>query len=93
MQINIVMIHNLPYIDLEKHIDLTVFDSLHPEICRGITSAKHLSYNGIQKIIPGSINPKGQGFDLKPLYEVYSLWESLPEDDPFKIVRKPTVYS
>lgn len=78
------MIYNRPYIDLAKHIDLTEFDSLHSVICRGITSAKHLSYHGIQKIHAGSINPNGQGTSVKPLYEIRSLWDDLPDSDPLK---------
>jgi hypothetical protein len=78
------MINGLLYIDLAKHIDLQEFDSLHPEICRGIATASHLAFNGLHTINPGTIDPTGQGYTVKPLYEVYALWASLPDSDPLK---------
>lgn len=87
------MINNRLYIDLENHIDLTEFDSLHAEICRGIATARHLAVDGLQTINPGSINPVGQGHSVKPLYEVYALWNSLPDTDPIKIAGKDLSYN
>jgi hypothetical protein len=79
------MINGYPYINLEKFVDLTEFDALHAEICRGIATSKHLAVNGLQKINPGSINPNSQGYSVKALYDVYSHWQSLPNNDPLKI--------
>jgi len=87
------MIGNHLYIDLEKYIDLQHFDSLHSEICRGIVTASSLAINGSQIINPGSINPSGQGFNVKPLYEVVSLWNNLSEDDPLKVAGKDLNYN
>lgn len=87
------MINGHLYIDLEKHVDLRDFDSLHPEICKGIATASHLAVNGLQTINPGTINPNGQGQKVKPLYEVYEIWNSLPEDDPLKIAGKDLNYN
>lgn len=87
------MIGNRLYIDLEKHIDVTEFDSLHPEICRGIATASHLAFNGLQTINPGTIHPQVQGYSVNPLYDVYSIWNSLPDTDPLKIAGKDLNYN
>ncbi len=87
------MINGLPYIDLSPYIDLKEFDNLHPEICRGIATARHLAIDGLQSINPGSINPKGQGYDIKPLYESYSIWNALLDDDPLKVSGKDLDYN
>jgi hypothetical protein len=87
------MINNALYIDLAKHVDLTEFDSLHPEICRGIATARHLAFDGLHTINPGTIDPAGQGYEVKPLYEVYALWDSLPDSDPLKKAGKDLTYN
>lgn len=87
------MIYDRIYIDLEKHVDLTEFDELRPEICRGIATASHLCINGIQKIPEGTIHPHAQGIKVNPLYEVVSMWNALPEDDPMKIAGKDLTYN
>lgn len=87
------MIGNRLYINLEKFVDVSRFDSLHPEICRGIATARHLSVNGLQTINPGTINPSSLGFRVNPLYETYSLWESLPDSDPLKSAGKNLDYN
>lgn len=87
------MINNQPYIDLEKYIDLKKFDSLHPEICKGIASARSYIIDGNHTINPGSINPYGQGYKIKPLYDAYSVWQSLADTDPLKIAGKDLSYN
>ncbi len=81
------------YINLEQHVDLKEFDSLHPEICRGIATANHLAVHGLQTINYGTINPSSQGYDIKPLYDVYSLWESLPDTNLLKQAGKDLNYN
>lgn len=79
------MINNRLYIDLENYVDLQKFDLLHPEISRGIVTARHLAVDGLQTINPGSINPSGQGYSVKPLYESYADWNSLQKNHPLKL--------
>jgi len=81
-------INGIPYLDLEKHVDLQVFDSLHSEICRGISTARPFIIDGNHKINLGSINPHAQGYKIQPLYEKFSHWESLADTDPLKIAGK-----
>lgn len=87
------MIGNRLYIDLAEHVDLKDFDALHPEICRGIATARHLAFNGLHTINLGTIHPHAQGFMVKPLYDVYSLWNSLSDDDPLKLAGKDLNYN
>lgn len=87
------MINNRPYIDLEKYVDLQGFDNLHSEICKGIATARSCIIDGNQIINPGSINPHGQGYKVKPLYDAYSIWQSLPDTDPLKIAGKELDYN
>ena len=87
------MINNRLYIDLKDLVDVQGFDSLHPEICRGISTAQHLAVNGLQTINDGTIRPHAQGRYVKPLYEIYSIWKNLPEDNPLKIAGKDLDYN
>jgi len=87
------MIRNRLFIDLQKHIDLTVFDSLHPEICRGMATANQLAIYGLQVYHPGTVHPHAQGVQIKPLSQIYNYWKSLPEDDPLKIAGKDLTYN
>jgi hypothetical protein len=72
------------FIDLKNHIDLTEWDNLKPEICRGIATAKDLAWDGIHSTL-GEIRPHAQGIIVNPLWEVVKKWKELPEDDPFKV--------
>ncbi len=87
------MIGNRLFVDLEKYIDTAEFDSLHLEICKGIATARHLAYNGLQTINEGSIHPDGQGFKIVPLYKAYEEWNSLPDGDPLKDAGKGLSYN
>lgn len=81
------------YIDLSNHIDLTDFDALHPEICRGIVTAKQYSYEGLHTINPGTIRPDAQGNKVAPLYEIYESWNRLPDTNPLKVAGKDLNYN
>jgi hypothetical protein len=81
------MINNQLFIDLEKHIDLTEWDNLKPEICRGIATAKNLAWDGIH-FTYGEIRPWAQGIQVMPLWHMVKNWKELPEDDAFKIAGK-----
>lgn len=87
------MINNKLYIDLSKHVDVTEFDRLHPEICRGIATASKFAFDGLQSIHDGTINPNVHGHNVKPLYDAYSQYKSLPETDPIKIFGKDLDYN
>ena len=69
-----------PYINLDNYINLDDLDKIHPEICRGIARADTKAIKGSQEIKPNSINPHGQGYKIKPLYETYSEYQNSIED-------------
>ena len=75
---------NQLFVDLEEHIDLTEWENLKPEICRGIATAKDLAWDGIHSTL-GEIRPHAQGIMVNPLWEVVKQWKELPEGDPFKV--------
>jgi hypothetical protein len=87
------MLGNHLFINLENHIDLTEFDKLRPEICRGVATASHFARNGLHTINDGTIHPDAQGLKVNPLYDVYATWNALPEDDPLKIAGKDLDYN
>ena len=81
------MINEKLFIDLENHIDLTEWDRLKPEICRGIATAKDLAWDGIH-FTYGIIRPHAQGIKVNPLWEVVKTWKELPEENIFKLAGK-----
>ena len=87
------MIYGQSFIDLEKYIDLTEFDSLRLEICRGIATARDLAFDGLQYVPEGTMHPHAQGYEVNPLFEVTPKWDALPEDDPVKIAGKDLTYN
>jgi len=87
------MINDKLYIDLAPYVDVSVFDSLHPEISRGIATARDLAIQGLHTINEGTIRPDAQGINVKPLYEAYSYWQSLPDTDPIKIAGQGLDYN
>jgi hypothetical protein len=79
------MIGNQLFIDLQNYIDLTEFDSLHPEICRELATANHLAIYILQVYHPRTAHPNTQNIEIKPLSQVYNYWNLLPDSDPLKI--------
>ena len=87
------MINSKLFINLEDHIDLSEFDDLKPEICRGIATAKSIAIDGLHEVPEGSIRPHAQGIDINPIWDVVKMWNSLPDDDPYKIAGKDLNYN
>ena len=87
------MIHGQKFIDLEKYVDLTEFDNLRLEICRGIATARDLAYDGLQYVPEGTMHPHAQGYKVNPLFEVTPQWNALPDDDPLKIAGQDLTYN
>lgn len=87
------MIKGQLFLDLEQYIDLKEFDSLHPEICKGIATANHLAVCGLQTYHSGTVNPYAQDININPLSQVYKEWSLLPDTDPLKIAGKDLTYN
>jgi hypothetical protein len=86
---SIVGINKSHYIDLSDHIDLTSYDQLIPEICRGFATAQHLVINGSHACKEGSI----KAGNFKPLYVAYNELQSFPDDHPLKIAAQGLDYN
>jgi hypothetical protein len=74
-----------PYIDLSTYIDLTSFDKLHPEICKGFAVARDMAAVGSVDVPEGFMNLKVYNDQFKPLYVAYNDLLNLSDDNPIKI--------
>jgi hypothetical protein len=74
-----------PYIDLSKILDLSRFDKLHPEICRGFAISKNLASFGSIDVPDGFMNLKVYNNQFKPLYKAHEEMLNLSNDNPLKI--------
>ena len=78
-------IGNNPYIDLDEHLDVEGFTSLHPEICRGFAEARDYAKEGTW-IVPGfDVSKTSYIMDWKPIYQAFEEYQNLPDTDPIKI--------
>jgi hypothetical protein len=78
-------IKNKPYIDISNYIDLKAFDNLHPEISRGIATAKNIAHCGMVDTADGRINVSVYNNKLKPLYLANKELRNLEETNPYKL--------
>jgi len=81
-------INNKPYVDVSQYIDLKKFESLHPNICSGFVQAKNQCELGLLEVDKSDqkfINLNLYEENLKPVYHLYDIYRSMPEDDPVKI--------
>lgn len=74
-----------PYIDLSKILDLSSFDKIHPEICRGFAVAKHMAALGSIDVPEGFMNLKVYNNQFKPLYKSYEELLKLPKDNAIRL--------
>lgn len=74
-----------PYINLDPYLDIEGFTKLHPEICRGLATAREYAKEGTW-MKPG-FNFKDMSYiaNWKPIYQAFEEFQSLPNDDPIKI--------
>ena len=78
-------IDNQPYIDLDAHLDIEGFTSLHPEICRGFAEARDYAKEGTW-IVPGfDLKQSSYIADWKPIYQAFDEYQKLPEEHPIKV--------
>ena len=70
-------INNLPYINLEPHIDIEGFSKLHYKICRGLVQSKYKKEGNMVK--PGGCEGAYE-LTFKPLYQALEEYHALPED-------------
>lgn len=75
-------INNLPYIDLEPHIDIEGFSKLHYKICRGLVQSKYKKEGNMVK--PGGCEGAYE-LTFKPLYQALEEYHALPEDHEIRV--------
>ena len=72
-----------PYINLDEHIDLTGFTSLHYTICKGLVLSEHKKEgNAVQ---PGGFD-NAYKLDFKPIFQALDEYHNLPEDHEIRII-------
>jgi hypothetical protein len=77
-------INGKPYYDLEKYLDMAMFDSLQPEILRGFADSREFAKEGTW-MNPG-FNLKDLSYPMywKPIYKAIEEFLALPDDNPIK---------
>jgi hypothetical protein len=78
-------IGNIPYIDLDPHIDLGGFKSLHYKICKGLVLSKNKKEGNLVK--PGGFD-NAYKLNFKPFFQAIEEYNSLPETHEIRILGK-----
>jgi len=78
-------INSQPYINLDSHLDIDKFNTLHPEISKGFALAREFAKEGTW-MTPG-FNLKDMSYIMnwKPIYQAFAEYQALPQNDPIKI--------
>jgi hypothetical protein len=74
-----------PYIDLSSMVDLTGFDKLHPEICKGFAVTKNIVPQGMLYAPEDYLNLKVYNNQFKMLFKAHRELTNLPDDHPIKV--------
>ena len=74
-----------PYINLDPHLDISAFRSLHPEIASGFALARDYAKEGTW-MAPG-FEWKDSSYILnwKPIYKAWEDFQALEDNDPIKV--------
>ncbi len=76
-------IGNIPYINLDQHIDLASFKNLHYRICKGIVLSDHKKEGNM--VQPGGFDNAYQ-VPFKPIFQVLEEYHRLPEDHELRVI-------
>lgn len=74
-----------PYINLDPHLDIEGFKSLHPEICRGFATAAEHAKEGTWMSPGFSFEDASYTINWKPIYKAFAEYQALPDDHPIKL--------
>ena len=72
-----------PYINLDEHIDLSGFQSLHYKICKGLVLSEHKKEGN--QVRPGGFD-NAYTVDFKPIFQVLDEYHALPEDHEIRVI-------
>lgn len=78
-------INNLPFIDLEPHLDMTTFDSLQPEIFKGFALARGDAKEGTWMAPGFDITKSSYKWHWLPIYQALNNFFKLDDNDPIKV--------
>ena len=78
-------INTHPYIDLEQYLDMTVFDTLQPEIYTGFALAREYAKEGTWMAPGFTFDEMSYKPFWKPIYKAMEEFQALPDSDPIKI--------
>lgn len=81
-------IGGIPYIDLDKFLDIDGFRKLHPEICKGFALAREYAKEGTWMTPSFDLNDASYITGWKPIYKALNEFNDLPDDNPIKIAGK-----
>lgn len=77
-------IGGVPYINLDRHLDIENFTKLHPEICRGFALARDYAKEGTWMAPGFDVKELSYIPNWKPIYKAFEEYMQLPDDDPIK---------
>lgn len=77
-------INNVPYFNMEPHIDMVEFERLQPEILKGFATAREFAKEGTWMAPGFTFDDMSYRPNWKPIYEAMQEFMSLPDDDPVK---------
>ena len=78
-------INTHPYIDLEQYLDMTIFDTLQPEIYTGFALAREYAKEGTWMAPGFTFDEMSYKPFWKPIYKAMEEFQALPDSDPIKI--------
>lgn len=74
-----------PYIDLDPHLPVDKFVSLHSKICKGFALARDYAKEGTWMSPGFDWKDSSYIMNWKPIYQAWNEYQALPADHPIKI--------
>lgn len=78
-----------PYFNLDEHIDVETFKSLHLKIIKGMAEARPFAKEGTWMSPGFDVKDLSYRVSWKPIFEALKEYQSLPDDHPIKIEGAP----
>jgi hypothetical protein len=82
-------INGLPYLDMEKYLDMEAFEKMQPEIYRGFAEAREFAKEGTWMAPGFTFDDMSYRVSWKPIYQAMLEFHALPDNDPIKQAGMP----
>jgi len=82
-------INGLPYLDMEKYLDMEAFEKMQPEIYRGFAEAREFAKEGTWMAPGFTFDDMSYRVSWKPIYQAMLEFYALPDNDPIKQAGMP----